>query len=189
MRTTTVQYEEKEDRKILKAREAHVVEVRSVPDFYLRLSNGTTFEFNGTVIHSIGPRGEDAVRRSLTALPAEDLSTLISARPLSWVVFHEGSQRIVFSNTWFLTLTPGPDDTWRLDLGDGRVLTHPPQQKRSAVPTSCRCGRPGQARTRRSGSPAAGLSGSCCRVQRRHDQDSRPRRSFHSEHYADSRAT
>jgi hypothetical protein len=114
-RTTTVQYEETEDRKILKTRETQVIEVRSVPDFYLRLSNGATFEFNGTVIHSFGARG-DAVRRPLTAVPAEDLSTLISARPLSWVVFNSGSQRIMFSN-----------DTWRLDLGDGRVLTYPPQ--------------------------------------------------------------
>lgn len=122
-----MQYEEKEDRKILKARETQVVEVRSDPDFYLRLSSGATLEFNGTVIHSVGPRGEGAVRRPLTDLPAEDLSTLISARPLSWVVFHSGSQRIVFSNTWFLTLTPGSGDTWRLDLGDGRVLTYPPQ--------------------------------------------------------------
>jgi hypothetical protein len=121
-----VQYEETEDRKILKAREAQVVEVRSVPDLYLRLSNGATFEFNGTVIHSVGAR-VDAVCRPLTALPAEDLSTLISARPLSWVVFDSGSQRIVFSNSWFLTLKPGSDDTWRLDLGDGRVLTYPPQ--------------------------------------------------------------
>jgi hypothetical protein len=121
-----VQYEETEDRKILKARETQVVQVRSVPDFYLRLSNGATFEFNGTVIHSFGARG-DAVRRPLTAVPAEDLSTLISARPLSWVVFHSGSQRIMFSNSWFLTLDPGSDDTWRLDLGDGRVLTYPPK--------------------------------------------------------------
>lgn len=120
-----MQYEEYEDRKILKAREAQVVEVHSVPDFYLRLSSGATLEFNGTVIHSVGPR-KNAVRRPLTALPAEDLSTLIFARPLSWVVFHSGSQRIMFSNTWFLTLTPGSDDTWRLDLGDGRVLTYPP---------------------------------------------------------------
>ena len=121
-----MQYEETKDRKILKAREAHVVEVRSVPDFYLRLSNGATFEFNGTVIHALGLR-KNAVRRPLTDFPAEDLSTLISARPLSWVVFHSGSQRIMFSNSWLLNLKPGPDDTWRLDLGDGRVLTHPPQ--------------------------------------------------------------
>lgn len=121
-----MQYEEKEDRKILKARETQVVEVRSVPDFYLRLSDGATLEFNGTVIHSFGARA-DAVSQPLTALPAEDLSTLISARPLSWVVFNSGSQRIMFSNTWFLTLKPGSDDTWRLDLGDGRVLTYPPQ--------------------------------------------------------------
>lgn len=126
MRTTTVQYEETEDRKILKARDAQVVEVHSVPGFYLRLSNGATLEFSGMVIHSVGPRGESAVRRPLAALTVEDLSTLISARPLSWVVFNSGSQRIVFSNSWFLTLKPGPDDTWRLDLGDGRVLTYPP---------------------------------------------------------------
>jgi hypothetical protein len=126
MRTTKVQYEEKEDRKILRAREAQVVEVRSVPDFYLRLSNGATLESDGTVIHSVGPRGEGAVRRPLTALSPEELSTLISERPLSWVVFHSGSHRIVFSNSWFLTLKPGSDDTWRLDFGDGRVLTYPP---------------------------------------------------------------
>lgn len=63
-----MQYEEKEDRKILKAREAHVVEARSVPDFYLCLSNGATLEFNGTVIHAVGLR-KNAVRRPLTALP------------------------------------------------------------------------------------------------------------------------
>ncbi|GAA4631352.1 hypothetical protein GCM10023196_060460 [Actinoallomurus vinaceus] len=76
-------------------------------------------------IHSIGPT-VDAVTRPLTALPAEALSTLISARPLSWVAFNSGFQRIMFSNKWFLTMEPGPDDTWRLDLGDGRV-TYPPQ--------------------------------------------------------------
>jgi hypothetical protein len=124
---TTVDYEEMEDRKILKARDAEVVEVRSAPGFYLRLSSGVTLEFTGMVIHSVGPRGEDAVRRPLTALSTEDLSTLISARPLSWVVFNSGSQRIVFSNSWFLTLKPGSDDIWRLDLGDGRVLTYPPE--------------------------------------------------------------
>ena len=126
MRTTAMEYVEKEDRKILKARETHVVEVRAVPDFYLRLSSGVILEFNGTVIHSFGAR-VDAERRPLTALPAEDLPTLISATPLSWVVFNSGSQRIMFSNTWLLKIRPGPDDAWRLDLGDGRVLTYPPE--------------------------------------------------------------
>ncbi|TDD95635.1 hypothetical protein [Actinomadura rubrisoli] len=123
----TVQYEEKEDRKILKVREAQVAEVRAVPSFYLRLSDGTALEYSGTVIHSVGPRGENAVLRPLTALTAEDLSSLISARPLSWVVFASGSQRIMFSNSWLLTLKPGPDDIWRMDLRDGHTLTYPPQ--------------------------------------------------------------
>ena len=122
-----MQYEEIADRKIIKARETRVAEIHSVPGFYLRLSDGTTLEFNGTVIHSVGPRGENAVLRPLTALSAEDISTLVSTRPLSWVVFNSGSQRIVFSNAWFLTLKPGPEDTWRLDLGNGRVLIYPPE--------------------------------------------------------------
>jgi hypothetical protein len=126
MRTTAMEYIEEEDRKILQARQAQVVDVRADPDFYLRLSNGAALEFNGTVIHSFGAR-VDTERRLLTALPAEDLSTLISASPLSWVVFNSGSQRIMFSNTWLLKLRPGLDDTWRLDLGDGRVLTYPTQ--------------------------------------------------------------
>lgn len=110
----------------MKARETRVAEVHSVPGFYLRLSDGTALEFAGTVIQSVSPR-VNAVRRPLTALSAEDLSTLVSTRPLSWVIFNSGSQRIMFSNTWLLTLTPGPEDTWRVDLGDGRVLTYPPE--------------------------------------------------------------
>lgn len=127
MGMTNMQYDEKEDRKILKARQTHVVEVHAVPDFYIRLSDGTTFEFNGTVIHSIGPT-VDAVTRPLTTISGEDLSTLISTTPLSWVVFNSGFQQIMFSNKWFLTMEPTPDDTWRLDLGDGGVLTFPPQR-------------------------------------------------------------
>ncbi len=121
-----MEYIEKEDRKILQARETQVVEFHATPDFYLRVSNGATLEFNGTVIHSFGAR-VDAPRRPLTALPAEDLPTLLSATPLSWVVFNSGTQRIMFSNTWLLKIKPGPDQTWRLNLGDGRMLTYPPQ--------------------------------------------------------------
>lgn len=120
-----MEYEETADRKILKARGSRVVEVRSAPDFYLRLSNEATLEFDGTVVHSIG--SVRSARRPLTDLSAGDLAGLISERPLSWVVFDSGSQRIVFSNSWFLTLRPGSGEKWRLNLGDGRVLTHPPQ--------------------------------------------------------------
>ncbi len=120
-------YEEKEDRKILIARDAEVIEVRSVPDFYLRLSNGAILEFDGVVTHSIGPRNKRAVRRALAELSPGQLAHLVSARPLSWVIFNSGDQRIVFSNTWFLTLDTEPNDAWRLDLGDGRVLTYPPR--------------------------------------------------------------
>ena len=48
-------------------------------------------------------------------------------RPLSWVIFNSGDHRIVFSNTWFLTLDTEQNDVWRLDLGDGGVLTYPPR--------------------------------------------------------------
>lgn len=122
-----MEYIEKEDRKILRAREAEVVEVRAVPDLYLRLSNKAVLEFNGIVTQSVGPRNKRAVRRPLADFSTDELFTLISTRPLSWVVFNSGRQRIVFSNTWFLTLYTGPDDTWRLDLGDGHVLTYPPE--------------------------------------------------------------
>lgn len=121
-----MQYEETEDRKILKAREVQVVEVRSAPAFYIRLSDGTTLEYNGTVTRSLGARA-NAPRQPLTTVPAEELSTLIATTPLSWVVFNTGNQRIMFSNSWLLTMKPDPDDTWRLDLADGRVLTYPPE--------------------------------------------------------------
>ena len=121
-------YAETGDRKVLKARETQVVEVRAVPHFYVRLSDGTTFEFDGTVLHSFGVNVEAVKRRTpLDALSARDLGALVCERPLSWVVFNSGSHRIVFSNAWFLTLKPGPDETWRLDLGDGRRFAHPPQ--------------------------------------------------------------
>ena len=103
-----MEYIEKEDRKILQARETQVVEFHATPDFYLRVSNGATLEFNGTVIHSFGAR-VDAPRRPLTALPAEDLPTLLSATPLSWVVFNSGTQRITLKHGTKNKAWPGPN--------------------------------------------------------------------------------
>lgn len=119
-------YEELDDRKILRAKDARVIEVRADPAFLLRLTGGLTLEFSGRVRHTRGPRGAgSAPPRLLKEFSPEELSTLISATPLSWVVFNDGDQRIIFSNRWHLTLEFEPGDKWRLDLGDGRILTYP----------------------------------------------------------------
>ncbi|MFI0444451.1 hypothetical protein [Actinomadura sp. 6N118] len=122
-----VEYLEKEDRKILKVRDAHVVQIQASPHFLLRLSNGVTLESTAPVLQTIGSiNSPNASPRPVTALPAAELQALVSARPLSWVIFNTGDQRIVFSNKWHLDLTPGPNDTWQLKANDNDILTYPP---------------------------------------------------------------
>ncbi|MBO2461426.1 hypothetical protein [Actinomadura violacea] len=116
-------YEEWEDRKILRVRGARVVEVRAAPAFFLRLTGGLVLEFGGPVLHTLGPRGEgSAAPRSLGEFSDEELAGLVGASPLSWVVFDGGDQRIVFSNSWHLTLEAEAGDSWSLELGDGSRL-------------------------------------------------------------------
>lgn len=120
------QYKEIEDRKIMRVRDARVLEIRATPAFHLRLTNGVTFDFDGTVMHTIGRRGGYPDPRPLTELPPGELSSVISTRPLSWVIFNDGAHRIVFSNAWQLTMDPEPGDTWRVVLSDGETFTYPP---------------------------------------------------------------
>ncbi|MFC6934366.1 hypothetical protein ACFQHO_31140 [Actinomadura yumaensis] len=118
-------YQTTDDRKILRLRDAKVLEVRAAPRFFLRLTGDVELDFTGEVVHTLGPRTPDAHRRLLSEFSQHELSELISAAPASWVVFNTGAQRIVFSNRWHLTMTPKPGDSWRLDLGDGEILTYP----------------------------------------------------------------
>lgn len=119
------QYEELDDRKILRVRDAQVAEIRAVPDFYMRLNNGVTLEFNGTVNWAIGRVGGHPEPRTLSMLSQDQLDDVIGATPLSWVVFNDGGQRIVLSRALHLTFDPGQGERWRLQLTDGTVFTYP----------------------------------------------------------------
>ncbi|HEX2316771.1 MAG TPA: hypothetical protein VHJ17_23700 [Thermomonospora sp.] len=122
-----MEYEETEGRKILHLRHTHVAEVRLRPTFGLRLSNGVVLDYTGTVTRTIGSiKAPGASPRSLTDMDAAEVDALRNTTPLSWVVFNSGGQRIVLSDQWHLAVRPGPGDSWRLDLADGRVLTYPP---------------------------------------------------------------
>lgn len=121
-----MRYRELEDRKILQARDAVVLEVRADPQFFLQLSNGIRLEYSGTVRQTIGPGGApNAAPRPLSDFNSEELVQLLGSRPLSWVIFNSGAQRIVFSNKWHLAVSPGVGDSWNLDFGDGQVLSYP----------------------------------------------------------------
>ncbi|WP_019630200.1 hypothetical protein [Actinomadura atramentaria] len=113
------------DRKILQARATEVIEVRTDAGFHLHLTEGLSLEYSGEMFLTVGREGDESAR-PLSGLSAGQLTALISARPLSWVVFNDGDQRIVFSNRWFLESRVRPGETWRLVLGGGAVLTHPP---------------------------------------------------------------
>ncbi|REE96694.1 hypothetical protein [Thermomonospora umbrina] len=119
-------YRQIEDRKIMNFRDSRVLEIKVAPAFHLRLTNGVTFDFDGTVMYTVGRRGGPPAPRPLTELPREELSSVVSTRPLSWVVFNDGAHRIAFSNAWELTLDPQEGGTWRMSLSDGEILTHPP---------------------------------------------------------------
>ncbi|MFI0367887.1 hypothetical protein ACH35V_08400 [Actinomadura sp. 1N219] len=121
-----VQYVEREDRKILQARQCEVIEVHVIPHLVLRLTGDVCLEFSGRVLHTTGARTEENPGKDLAELAEHELSSLLFSKPLSWVVFNTGNQRIVFSNHWHLALKASLGDTWRLELGHGRTLTYPP---------------------------------------------------------------
>ncbi|WP_019630201.1 hypothetical protein [Actinomadura atramentaria] len=120
-----IQYDSIEDRKILQARGTRVVEVDAAPSFRLLLTDGLKLEYDGEVTYKLGGESIRSAR-PLSTLPPEQVNRLVAARPLSWVVFNTGDQRIVFSNAWYLYLSVDSGQSWRLDLGDGVTLTHPP---------------------------------------------------------------
>jgi hypothetical protein len=120
-----MEFVQAEDRRILRARDGRVLEVGAASGFFLRLSNGASLEFAGTVSQTVGPRGGDNPIRGIDTFSREELSELVSTRPLSWVIFDNGDHRIVFSNGWHLALRVGDEGHWTLDMGDGTVLSFP----------------------------------------------------------------
>jgi hypothetical protein len=120
-----MEFVEGEGRRVLRARGSRVVEVGVLPYFFLRLSSGASLWFEGAVSRTVGPRGGDNPVEAIEALSSEELSGLVSMRPLSWVIFDNGNHRIVFSNGWHLALRVGDGGGWTLDMGDGAVLSFP----------------------------------------------------------------
>ncbi|GAB3279103.1 hypothetical protein GCM10027589_05520 [Actinocorallia lasiicapitis] len=121
-----MRYRTTDDRRILEARDAHVVKVTVTPSLELHLSTGLELHYQGPVEHILGASSHpDARRLDFLTFPPKALNLLIGARPLSWVVFHTGDQRIVFSNSWMLTLRPHPNDSWRLNFPNIAPWTHP----------------------------------------------------------------